>query len=43
MDILSHVDEDLKNIATRVMEKANELCVSKLVCNSGVLLITTRA
>ncbi|GJS23221.1 adenine nucleotide alpha hydrolases-like superfamily protein [Tanacetum coccineum] len=30
MDILSHVDEDLKNIAARVMEKANELCVSKL-------------
>ncbi|PWA49808.1 hypothetical protein CTI12_AA481190 [Artemisia annua] len=31
MDILSHVDEDLKNIATRVTEKANALCVSKSV------------
>ncbi|GJX17527.1 adenine nucleotide alpha hydrolases-like superfamily protein [Tanacetum coccineum] len=36
MDISSHVDKDLKNIANRVMEKANELCVSKSVNDATI-------
>nr|XP_043636096.1 universal stress protein PHOS34-like [Erigeron canadensis] len=31
LDILTHVDQDLKNIAERVVEKAKELCISKSV------------
>nr|GFB57751.1 universal stress protein PHOS34-like [Tanacetum cinerariifolium] len=31
VDILSHVDTDLKNIAARVIEQARELCISKSV------------
>nr|GEY65811.1 adenine nucleotide alpha hydrolases-like superfamily protein [Tanacetum cinerariifolium] len=36
IDISSHVDKDLKNIANRVMEKANELCVSKSVNDATI-------
>nr|GEX03543.1 adenine nucleotide alpha hydrolases-like superfamily protein [Tanacetum cinerariifolium] len=36
MDISSHVDKDLKNIANRVMEKAHELCVSKSVNDATI-------
>ncbi|KAI3679030.1 hypothetical protein L6452_38337 [Arctium lappa] len=31
VDIISHVDTDLRNIANRVIERAQELCVSKSV------------
>ncbi|PWA38460.1 adenine nucleotide alpha hydrolases-like superfamily protein [Artemisia annua] len=31
VDMLSHVDTDLKSIAARVIEKARELCISKSV------------
>ncbi|GKB68084.1 hypothetical protein Tco_0929496 [Tanacetum coccineum] len=32
VDMLSHVDTDLKNIAARVIERAKELCISESVC-----------
>ncbi|MTV28611.1 universal stress protein, partial [Nitriliruptoraceae bacterium ZYF776] len=36
LDILSHVDVDLKKIANRVVEKAKELCISKSVNDATI-------
>ncbi|KAL8262189.1 hypothetical protein R6Q59_026238 [Mikania micrantha] len=39
VDILSHVDEDLKKIANRVVERAKELCVSKSVNDATLEIV----
>ncbi|KAK9054953.1 hypothetical protein SSX86_026032 [Deinandra increscens subsp. villosa] len=39
VDILSHVDVDLKNIANRVVEKAKELCISKSVNDAKLEIV----
>ncbi|KAJ0699304.1 putative universal stress protein A family [Helianthus annuus] len=39
VDIMSHVDADLKKIANRVVEKAKELCVSKSVTDATIEIV----
>ncbi|XP_076892265.1 universal stress protein PHOS34-like [Bidens hawaiensis] len=39
VDILSHVDEDLKKIANRVVERAKELCISKSVTDATLEIV----